>query len=147
MAKSREEEKPGVETGEKKAELLDAGVTSEAGLNGITCLLRVILVKRVSSPKGEMRSLREKLHSLMISLKLTQKELGRVREEMKKRDDLIESLLESAKMGTVGEQRNQRGPAKVTKRRRYEGGVQKCLFGFAGTVYDRVLEFAKFKKG
>lgn len=82
----------------------------------------------------------------MVSLKLTQKELERRRGEIKEEDVVIESLWEAAMIRTVAKQGKRRGAGEVTKRQRYDIGVQECFYGFARAVRDRVLDCAKLEE-
>lgn len=59
MAERKEVGNHGARTEERRAELLGAEVTAEAGQNGISYLPRIVLVERVSSLKGDVEKLKD----------------------------------------------------------------------------------------
>lgn len=85
------------ERGERKAERIDGGAELEAKEANIDYFSRIWAVEILISVKGEVTKLMEDYYSLMVKLQLTQKELERVKEELREKSVLLESLKEATR--------------------------------------------------
>lgn len=81
----------------------------------------------------------------MGSLQLTHKELEGLTEELKEKSILSESLKIAARARKDGGGEQKRGLGKVAKSKRYQSGVQECLYESARVLNDPILAFAKLE--
>lgn len=134
--------KPVTKEGKRKADRLNsAGM--EARESDISCVPRAVAMEKLNLEKRELKNIREDHYKLMISLQLTQKKLGRVRGEAKKKELLTESFSMASKGMERGGEGPGRGQEELPKRRRYENYMQECFYGFGRVVYGQVLKYAK----
>lgn len=103
----------------------------------------MFLLERANSLKEETKNLKEGHYRYILTWKLTNKRLQRVREEAEEKDVLIESPREAAKTRKAGEQGQRKGADEDTKSRCYGSFVQQGFYAFARAVYDHVLDYAK----
>lgn len=101
-------------------------------------------VKKLSLVEAELKNMTEGHCSLTAVLQLTQKNLEGVREEMREKNALIESIRGASKARRNGGGQ-ERVLEKLTKRRVYRICVQECFSCFARVVDDQVLDNTKLE--
>lgn len=133
------------ERAERRGERLDVRAEMEAKEGDISFVLGIALVEILSSVGEELKMMKKHHYSSMVFLRLMQKELGRMRGELKEKNFLIESLRGAAEERKQGGEEQERRPGEVIERRRYVICVQECSHGFARVAYNRVLEYGKLE--
>eukprot|EP00737_Agarophyton_chilense_P001653 gb/GEZJ01001853.1/.p1 GENE.gb/GEZJ01001853.1/~~gb/GEZJ01001853.1/.p1 ORF type:complete len:168 (-),score=23.81 gb/GEZJ01001853.1/:1948-2451(-) len=84
----------------------------------VSMLPRIVLVEKVNAGKGELSKVQEDYFGVMMSLKLTQKEVDRSTGEISERNVSVDSLrerLNPLKRGGKGQ-----GSKEMARRRKYE---------------------------
>lgn len=105
----------------------------------------MVVVERQKSVKNKLKKLEKNHCSLMLSLQWTQKELGRVKGELKEENVLTASIREATKPRRRGRVGHRRKLEEMTKRPRYDLCVQECFYGSALVSYSPVSEYAKLE--
>lgn len=129
----------------RDGQVVSTDVVKDIHDDDIGVLSRSTLVQKVNSLKGELGSLKEDHTTLKISLKLTQEELKRMREEMNEKNMLIDSLREGVKIRSAERRRADGGDTDLARRKKYVVDVDESFYGFARAVYDRILYYAKLE--